>query len=123
MEGFRLRADDYEPLRLNSHGRLWSQELGLELGLWRGIQGIQMQETTWMRLFHPDGRLVPTSAELAQAERQRADAEHQRADAERQQAEAERQRADAEQRRAEAERQRAEAAEAELARLRARLGE
>jgi Uma2 family endonuclease len=109
LEGFRLRGDDYQPLKLNSHGRLWSQELGLELGFWQGVQGVQMEETTWVRLFHPDGRMVPTSAERAEAERLRADAE--------------RQRADAEHRRAEAEHQRADAAEAELARLRARLGE
>lgn len=109
IEGFRLRGDTYQPLRPNSHGRLWSQELGLELGFWRGVQGVQMQETTWVRLFNPDGRLIPTPAERAEAEHQRADAEHQRAEAEHQ--------------RAEAERQRAEAAEAELARLRARLGE
>jgi protein subunit release factor B len=71
------------------------------------------RESDWVRLYHPDGSLVPTPEEEAD---QRAEAERQRADAERQRAEEERQRADAE-------RQRAEAAETELARLRALLAE
>jgi Uma2 family endonuclease len=100
LEGFRLTGVSYRPIVPNAQGRLWSERLGLELGLWQGVY--RKQTATWVRLFHPDGRLVPTGAE--------------RADAAEAQAEAERQRA-------EAERQRAEAAEAELARLRARLGE
>jgi hypothetical protein len=60
------------------------------------------RESDWVRLYHPDGSLVPTPEEEADAERQRAEEERQRADAER---------------------QRAEAAETELARLRALLAE
>src|SRR5215203_960687 len=93
FEGFRLKRNKYQPLAPNAHGRFWSQELGLEVGLWRGVHGVQGKENTWVRLFHPDGSLVPTPNERAEAERKRADAERQRADA----------------------------AEAELARLRARL--
>jgi Uma2 family endonuclease len=96
LEGFRLNGSTYQPLAPNAQGRLWSEQLGLEFGHWHGV--IKDHEATWLRLFHPDGRLAPTPAE---AERQRAEAEHQRA---------------------EAERQRADAAEAELERLRARLG-
>jgi Uma2 family endonuclease len=98
LEGFRLNGDLYQPLTLNERGRLWSEELGLELGLWQGRR--RDQDGTWVRLFHPDGRLVPSAEEIAEAERQRAEAER---------------------RRAEAERQRADAAEAELKRLRALL--
>lgn len=116
LEGFCLVGDRYQPLFPDDGGRIWSEKLGLRLGLWKGFQtGV---ETTWLRLFDADGRLVPTSAE---AERQRAEAEKQRAEAERQRAEAERHRAEAERQRAETERQRAEAAEAELERLRAEL--
>lgn len=97
LEGFRLAGDLYQPLTPNRQGRLWSEQLGLELGLWQGIK--LAVETTWVRLYDSKGRLIPT---LAEAEGQRADAER---------------------RRAEAERHRADAAEAELARLRARLQE
>jgi Uma2 family endonuclease len=86
LEGFRRTGDLYQPVEPNSQGRFWSEQLGAEIGLWRGVYGDTA--ATWIRLFQPDGRMVPTGDE-----------------------------------RAEAERQRAEAAEAELVRLRARLGE
>jgi Uma2 family endonuclease len=95
FEGFRLAGDLYQPLTPNSQGRLWSEQLGLELGLWQGVK--LTVETTWVRLYDSQGRLIPTFDE---AERQRAEAEHERA---------------------EAERRRADAAEVEVARLRARL--
>jgi Uma2 family endonuclease len=99
LEGFRLLDGAYQPVKPDKHpgreGCLWSRQLGLWLGRWQGQRtGL---DATWLRLYDSDGRLIPTPEE---AERQRADAEHQRA---------------------EAERQRADAAEAELARLRARL--
>jgi Uma2 family endonuclease len=72
LEGFRLMGDVYKPLTPNAQGRLWSAQLELEIGLWYGEQ--TGEESTWVRLFHPDGRLVPTPAERAGAERQRADA-------------------------------------------------
>jgi Uma2 family endonuclease len=101
LEGFRLAGDRYLPLLPDAEGRIWSEKLGLKLGLWRGLRtGV---ETTWVRLFD-DGRLVPTKDEAAEAI-----------------AEAERRRAEVADARAEAARQRAEAAEAELARLRAKL--
>ena len=77
LDGLRLAGDVYVPLLPDAEGRIWSEKLGLKLGLWRGLRtGV---ETTWVRLFD-NGRLVPTPEE---AERQRADAEHQRAKAER----------------------------------------
>ena len=72
LEGFRLAGDIYRPLTPNAQGRLWSDQLELEIGLWHGEQ--TGEESTWVRLFHSDGRLVPTPAERADAERQRADA-------------------------------------------------
>lgn len=91
LEGFRLVGNAYQPIPPDANGRLRSDVLGVDLGLWQGEA--RGAERNWVRLYHPDGRLVPTPAEAAEAEAQRADA-------------------------AEA---RAAAAEAELERLRSRL--
>lgn len=90
LEGLRRAGDVYKDMPPSRHGRFRSEVLGMDFGLWHGT--FEDREDTWLRLFHPDGRLAPTREE---AERQCA----------------------------ESERQRAEAAEAELRRLRARLGE
>jgi hypothetical protein len=92
LEGFRLAGNAYQPIPPDANGRLRSDVLGVDLGLWHGVA--RGAERTWVRLYHSDGRLVPTPAEAAEAESQRADA-------------------------AEA---RAAAAKAELERLRSRLG-
>jgi Uma2 family endonuclease len=93
FEGFRLAGDFYQPIAPDEHGRLWSEELGVAFGLWEG----RLDDSIgyWLRLFYRDGRMVPTSAESAEAERQRAETAQARA----------------------------ESAEAELARLRALLAE
>lgn len=115
LEGFRLVGDRYVPLLPDAEGRVWSEKLGLKLGLWHGLRtGV---ETTWVRLFD-DGRLVPTKDEAAEAV---AEAERRRAEAERRRAEVADARAEAAEATAEAERRRAEAAEAEMARLREKL--
>ena len=108
LEGFRLAGQFYQPLQPDGNGRLWSEQLEMLLGVWHGVatRAVQKREGDWLRLFRPDGSLVPTEAE---AERQHAEAERQRAEAERQHAEAQRQRADE--------------AVAEVARLRALLEE
>ncbi|HEX6862724.1 MAG TPA: Uma2 family endonuclease [Thermoanaerobaculia bacterium] len=121
LEGLRLIDRAYRTIPLDDKGRLWSSQLGVFVGLWHGI--VDREEDDWVRLFRPDGTLVPTHEERAEAERLRADEERLRAEAERLRANEERQRAGEERLRAEAERQRAEAAEAELARLRALLEE
>jgi len=97
LEGLRLAGEAYRPIRPARNGRLWSEQLGVYLGLWQGE--VEGRKGAWVRLFHPDGNLVPTDAE-AQSER-----------------------AETERRRAEAADERAEAAEAEVARLRALLKE
>lgn len=104
LEGLRLAGRFYQPIPPDENGRLWSEQLGVSLGLWHGV--VDARQADWVRLFRPDGSLVPTRTEAAT---QRAEAEHQRAEAANQ--------------RAEAEHRRAEAAEAELARLRALLAE
>ena len=100
FEGFRLAGDFYQPIAPDGHGHLWSEELGAAVGLWHG----RVDDSTgyWLRLFHADGRMVPTTAE-AEGEAQA--------------------RAAAAQAQAAAAQARAEAAEAELARLRALLGQ
>jgi Uma2 family endonuclease len=68
LEGYRLAGDIYQPIRPDRQGRLRSEVLGLDLGLWQGT--VKKQKATWARLFFLDGGLVPTPTE---AERQRAE--------------------------------------------------
>ena len=76
LEGFHLATPGvYRPLTPDAQGRLRSEQLGVLVGLWRGVW--EGQEADWVRLFRLDGSLVPTEGE---AERQRADAEQQRAE-------------------------------------------
>jgi Uma2 family endonuclease len=78
-EGFRLaRGGEYRPIPPDERGWLWSQQLGHFVGVWRGVQ--EDQEATWIRLYRPDGSLVPTPLELSEAERRRADEAEQRAE-------------------------------------------
>ena len=70
LEGLRLAGRSYRPIPPDPNGRrLWSQQLGAFVGLWHGI--FEDRERDWVRLFRPDGSLVPTPEE---AERQRAEA-------------------------------------------------
>jgi Uma2 family endonuclease len=116
LVGYRLQGDEYVPIVPSARGWLWSEVLGVWLGVsdapflgWR---------YRWLRFYREDGSLVPTREEIAEAERQRAEAERQRAEAERQRAEQAEQRAEQERLlREQAERRLAEL-EAELRRLR-----
>src|SRR5581483_761805 len=56
FEGWRFRSgEEYQPIPLNEEGWLWSQELGLWLGLWEGEHmGIK---AVWPRFYDPQGRL------------------------------------------------------------------
>lgn len=76
LEGLRLADRFYQPIPPDENGRLWSEQLGVFFGFWHGVVG--RRKGDWLRLFRPDGTLVPTEGE---AERQRADAERQRAEA------------------------------------------
>jgi len=102
LRGWRLRDGEYEPLTPNAEGRLWCQELGLWLGVWKGTY--LDYENVWLRFFDSQGRLVPIGIEEARAN----------LEAERRQAEQLKAMVGAEQKRA-------EAAEAEAERLRALL--
>jgi Uma2 family endonuclease len=54
--GFHLVDGEYQPLQANEQGYLWSQQLGLYLGIHQGL----------LRLFAADGKLVPTPEETAE---------------------------------------------------------
>jgi len=71
LRGFRLENGLYQPIAPGPNGRLFSQALGLELG----VQGRHL------RFFAPGStQPLATQAEQADAERYRAEAERQRAD-------------------------------------------
>ncbi len=116
LMGWRLEGGDYVPIEPNERGWLWSEVLGLWLGIWEGR--FQRIGGVWLRFYTPEGELVPHPVEEAQ---QLLDQERQRAEAERQRAEAERQRAEQAERIAEAERQRAEQLERQLQQLQRRV--
>jgi Uma2 family endonuclease len=70
LVGYRLEGDDYVPIAPNENGWLWSEVLGVWLGVsdapflgWR---------YRWLRFYREDGSLVLTGEE---AERQRAEQE------------------------------------------------
>jgi Uma2 family endonuclease len=104
LRGWQLQAERYVEIKPGPDGRLWSEVLGLWLGIWEGV--FQEDYAVWLRFFDAEGQLVLRGEEAAE-----------------ERAEVAEERAEAAEERAEAERRRAEAAEAELARLRARLGD
>src|SRR5947209_15978534 len=65
IEGLRLAERFYQPIPPDENGRIWSEQLGAALGLWHGV--VEGREGDWARLFRPDGSLVPTDEERADA--------------------------------------------------------
>jgi Uma2 family endonuclease len=108
LQCYELRGRTYAPCAGG-----WLGDVGLGVRLWEGeYEGMT---AVWLRWCDREGNVIPTGAELAEAERARAEEAQRRAEAERaraeeaqRRAEAERARAEEEQRRAEAERARAE---------------
>jgi Uma2 family endonuclease len=74
--GFHLLDGAYQALEPNEAGHLWSQQLGLFLGI----------HAEKLRFFTPEGLLVPTPEESAAAESQRAESALLEAETERQRA-------------------------------------
>jgi hypothetical protein len=66
---FYLIHGKYQPVEPNEKGHLWSEELGLYLGIHQGL----------LRYFTSDGNLVPTPEESAEMEAERAEIEAKRA--------------------------------------------
>ena len=88
--GFRLANQSYEAIAPNELGWLWSESLGLYLGI----------HEEQLRYFSVDYQLIPTPEEAALAAQKRAEQEKQRAEQEKQRAEQEKQRAEQEKQRA-----------------------
>ena len=65
FKGFELLGGRYQELAPNEAGWLWSPQLELYLGVYNSK----------LRLFTPQGELIPTPEEAAQQERQRAEQE------------------------------------------------
>jgi Uma2 family endonuclease len=60
--GFYLTNGQYQPLEPNEKGYLWSEQLGLYLGIHEGL----------LRYFTPEGELIPTPEESAEEETKKA---------------------------------------------------
>jgi Uma2 family endonuclease len=106
FQRWRLDSDNrYQAMTPDARGWIWSPALQLWIGRWEGTY--RRDQTTWLRFYDPEDRLVLTSREIAETALQ--------------QAEMTKQRAEIAEQRAEAERARAAAAEAELTRLQAEL--
>ena len=82
--GFHLVDGKYQPLEPNNQGHLWSQQLGLSIGIHQGL----------LRFFTPEGQLVPTPEETAESERQQKELAEETAESERQQKELAQQKAE-----------------------------
>jgi Uma2 family endonuclease len=65
LEGLRLAGRFYQPIQPDENGRLWSEQLGVLVGLWHGV--VEERRYDWVRLFRPDGTLIPTSEESESA--------------------------------------------------------
>jgi Uma2 family endonuclease len=138
LEGYRLLGGSYRPIEPTSDGRLYSEQLALELGV---VDTLFLEvDAPMLRFFTTSGDLVPTFAEAAarrisqETQRtaelarraaelaQRADTEAQRADTEAQRADTEAQRADKEAARANQQARRAEQLAEKLRAYQARFG-
>lgn len=72
LEGFRLAGGEYRPIAPDARGWLWSERINAFVGPWHGA--VFEREGDWIRLYRPDGTLVPLAEERADAERERAEA-------------------------------------------------
>ncbi|MBD2502055.1 Uma2 family endonuclease [Anabaena azotica] len=68
--GFHLVDGEYQPLQPDEQGYLWSQQLGLYLGVHQGL----------LRFFTADRQLVPTPEETADQRQQRIEQVEQKAE-------------------------------------------
>jgi len=102
--GFRLDINRYKPITPNTQGWMWSEVMGLFLGI----------HDRQLRYFSLEGALLPTPQESAHHEMQKAKQEKQKADLEKQKADLEKQKADLE-------KQKADLAQARVQELEAKM--
>lgn len=65
LEGLRLDGRAYRSILPDEQGRFWSEQLKAFFGVWRGA--FIGYTADWIRLFRPDGTLVATAQERAEA--------------------------------------------------------
>ncbi|MEM9908784.1 MAG: Uma2 family endonuclease [Cyanobacteria bacterium P01_D01_bin.44] len=80
---FQLMTTRYQEVSIIDN-RYWFEELNLGLGVWQGEY--QEADGQWLRWYDANDCWIPTSAELAEQEKQRAEQEKQRAEQEKQRA-------------------------------------
>jgi Uma2 family endonuclease len=68
--GFHLVDGKYQTLEPTAQGHLWSQQLGLYLGVYQGL----------LRFFTPDGQLVPKPEEIIEHAEEKAEQSEQKAE-------------------------------------------
>jgi Uma2 family endonuclease len=96
--GFRLDVNVYKPIIANTQGWMWSEVMGLYLGIYE----------RQLRYFSLDGSLILTVSEIAREEIKKAQQEKQRAELEKQKAQKEKRKALVEKRKANRETEKAE---------------
>ena len=52
LEGLCLADRFYQPIQPDENGRLWSEQLGVFVGLWHGV--VETREYDWVRLLPPN---------------------------------------------------------------------
>ncbi len=98
VEVYALESGRYVKCQPNSRGHYPIPPMGVELGIWQGLDG--NLDLPWLRWWDSDGNLLLSGDERAIEERQRVQEERQRTQEERQRVQEERQRADRQQDRA-----------------------
>ncbi|MDM8529943.1 Uma2 family endonuclease [Anaerolineales bacterium HSG25] len=68
LTGWRLQRGVYVELQPNSKGWLWCEELGLWLGVQKGV--FDEYNTYWLRFYNKHGRLLLNKQEAEERERQ-----------------------------------------------------
>jgi hypothetical protein len=79
--GFELVNGEYQPIKRDRKGRMYSRKLDLMLVRWTGEY--EREEGRWIRWATADGVLLPTPQEVSVEAQARADEERLRADEER----------------------------------------
>ncbi len=106
LVGWRLQGGVYVRLMPNQRNWLWSEELGLWVGVHYGAY--QGNKAYYPRFFDKQGQLLLNDGELKVRERERADRERERADRERERADREQREKERERLEKERERERAD---------------
>lgn len=79
FQAFHLGEHGYVEAPRSEQGRVWSEQLGVWIGPWHG--DYREHRATWLRFFDRDDQLILASFEEVRVERQRADAAEQERDA------------------------------------------